>query len=1501
MSSTVDNRVVDMGFNNAQFEKGVKQSTKSLDSLKKSLDLSESAKGLNSLNAASKNVSLTNIADGVKSVSSRFSMLGIIGMTALANLANAAVNYGKKMMTGFVKPLKEGFAEYETQMNAIQTVLANTESKGTTLIDVGLALDELNTYADKTIYNFTEMTKNIGTFTAAGVDLETSVSAIKGIANLAAVSGSNSQQAATAMYQLSQALSSGTVKLMDWNSVVNAGMGGQVFQDALVETARLHGVSIDQMIESEGSFRNTLASGWLTSEVLLDTLSKFTGDLTEAQLESLGYNEEQIKSIMRLGEMANDAATKVKTFTQLKDTLDEALASGWTKSWQIIIGDFEEAKSLFTEISDVMGAIIQNSSDARNAILQGWKDAGGRAAAIDILWNSFNALQAVMAPIKEAMSDIFPAGDMGLKLAIITAKVRAFTETLIINKETADKVRRIFSGVFAIFAIGRDIIMGLLTPLMDLASGISVDGGGLLDFLANLGDHIVEFQKTGNIAESISNALYLVIARVKEFSVELWYAVERIKEKIKEIRTWFEGIFEKIDLGPATDFFDKVEIRLEPLTLLAKATVGILGLMLQAAAKVLPYVFKLAGAVAGFVSDLAGRLRDAMGDVDFIKLFDMINTALIGGLIFAIQRFVTKGGGLLDEAGGMFEGITDVLDGVRGSLQAWQMHLKAKALLLIAVAIAVLAISLTALAMIDSAKLTVALAIVTALFVDLIAAMAAFGKIGGGGFIQALGLIALAGAILILTAAMAKLAEIDPGAMQRGLGAIYALTATMIIFSKLMSGTSMVNVVKGAVSLSIYAIALLMLARAVKQLGALDQETLTQGLIGVGALLAEIAIFMRLLGDGKTSIAAGLAMIGMAAAIMLMAESVERFGKMDVAVLQQGLMTLGVIFAEIAAFTRLVGDGKRIIATAIGMTIIAAAMYILVDIMTRIAKLSWEEIAKGLVGMGGALLIIAVAVRALPKNMLIQSIALVAVAAALSILANVLEQMGGMDWLELGKGLLALGASLLIITIALYAMSGTLAGSFALIVAAGALFILVNVLKMLGSMSLVEIGLALLALAGVFLILGIAGALLTPVIPSLLGLGASMFLIGAGLALVGAGIFLFATGLGLLAASGTAAAIVIVAMVTTILGLVPIIINTLIDTLIIFAEGIIRATPVVEKAITGLLLGFLQIIIDVTPKLYEALDKLLDALVQLIEDHVPEFIRVIVLLLTTLLEEIALKLPDFLQAGWDILIGFLEGIRDNIGEVVTVVVQIITTFLGAVAENLPDIIQSGWDLMLAFINGLADGVDDNLEEILTAIGRLAAAIIDGLIRGIAQGAGLVIAAVVQLAKDAFAAAMKFFEADSPSKKFMWLGKMIPLGLVKGIKMMEHHVPTIIKKLAKTTVNAMSDAITAVSEGIEGEMDLDPTIRPIVDMTEIVESANLLNDMLGGDRSIGLVSTVARTSRTPGVIAVDTDGKPVNSTNIELNQYNYSPKALSRVEIYRQTRNQLRGAKGLLGL
>lgn len=408
MSKTVDERIVSMQFDNKNFESNVKTSMGTLEKLKKSLKLTEAAKGLENVSNAAKKFDIKPMGNGVEAVKMKFSALEVMAVTALANITNSAVNAGKKFVAAFtIDPIKSGFQEYETQINAVQTILANTSSKGTTLDQVNEALDTLNTYADKTIYNFTEMTRNIGTFTAAGIDLETSVSAIQGIANLAAVSGSTSQQASTAMYQLSQALASGTVKLMDWNSVVTAGMGGQVFQDALKKTSELLGTGAEAAIKANGSFRESLSTGWLTADVLTETLKKFTtsganeyvaeycgisaeavqsaldsaeaqygeADAIEKASEALakktGKNKDEIKSALEMARTAEDAATKVKTFTQLFDTLKEAAQSGWTQSFEIIIGDFEEAKEMLTGLSDFFGGIINNISEARNKILEG--------------------------------------------------------------------------------------------------------------------------------------------------------------------------------------------------------------------------------------------------------------------------------------------------------------------------------------------------------------------------------------------------------------------------------------------------------------------------------------------------------------------------------------------------------------------------------------------------------------------------------------------------------------------------------------------------------------------------------------------------------------------------------------------------------------------------------------------------------------------------------------------------------------------------------------------------------------------------------------------------------------------------------------------------------------------------------------------------------------------------------------------------------------------------
>ena len=284
--SSIDNRVVKMEFDNKQFESGVSTTMSTLDKFKEKLKFKNETKSVENLQSVANKTNFNPLLSAVETISSRFTTLGVVGVTALQNITNAAISTGSRMLSALtIDPIKSGLSEYETQINSVQTILSNTKSKGTTIDQVNAALDELNAYADKTIYNFTEMTRNIGTFTAAGVGLDDSVQAIKGIANLAAMSGSTSAQASQAMYQLSQALAAGRISLQDWNSVVNAGMGGEVFQNALKRTAENMGTNVDAIIEKYGSFRESLTEGgWLTTDVLTQTLAQFAGAYDKAAL-----------------------------------------------------------------------------------------------------------------------------------------------------------------------------------------------------------------------------------------------------------------------------------------------------------------------------------------------------------------------------------------------------------------------------------------------------------------------------------------------------------------------------------------------------------------------------------------------------------------------------------------------------------------------------------------------------------------------------------------------------------------------------------------------------------------------------------------------------------------------------------------------------------------------------------------------------------------------------------------------------------------------------------------------------------------------------------------------------------------------------------------------------------------------------------------------------------------------------------------------------------------
>ena len=1550
--SSVDNRIVEMQFDNKQFESGVQTSVKSLENLKKGLDLSASAKGLSDLDRVGKSFSLAGIAQGVDTIASKFTTLGIMGVTALQNITNSVLNTGKKILSALtVDPIKTGLKEYETKLNAITTILTNTKSKGTTLADVNTALGELNTYADKTIYNFAEMTKNIGTFTAAGVALKPATEAIKGIANLAAGSGSSALQASSAMYQLSQAMASGTVKLMDWNSVVNAGMGGELFQKALEKTA----VGLGHGRNMAVSFRESLESGWITTEVLTKTLAQFAQDA------------DLIK-----------AATQVKTFTQLFDTMKESVQSGWAVSWENIIGDRDQAAKTLTGINDAFAALIGPSTDARNAMLKYWNVYGGREALIKAVTNAFAGLGTIIKPISEALKEVFPPMT-GKRLVEITNGIRDLTANFKIGDETAANLKRTFKGVFALLDIGKEAFMAIAGGVGSLIKYLLPAGDGLLSFTGSIGDWLVSLDE----AIKTSDAFNVAIKKIGDFMKPI---ADGIKVAVKTIVDVFKSLGD-VDMSGISVFSERVKTRFEPFTKIIDIVQKVLSKIGEVLKKFAPGFYVLARIIGNTFGVMSDNIVKAFDNAEFNSIFDIINSGVFVGILVGLRKFIDGLTGLT--TGGFLSKIKGILDGVKGSLKAYQDSIKAKTLLTIALAIGILALSLIALSLIDSKKLTSSLAAMSVMFVELFGSMAVFEKIAGGkgfkGMIKvSLAMIGLSIAILILSVALGKLAKLSWKELAKGLGAMAIILAELLGFMKLVDPK---NVISTGIGLTILAAGMLIFASAVGTLGNMSLEQLAKGLGAMAIVLAELVGFMKLSDPKKViSTAIGLTILG--AAMLIFAQAIGVMGNMSLEQLAKGLGAMAIVLGELVGFMKL-SDPKKVISTAIGLTILGAAMLIFAQVVGAFGNMSWEQLGKGLLGMGAALVIVAGAMRLMPNNMILTGTGLVIVAAALVILSKALQSMGGMSWEAIAKGLITLAASLVIIAGAMYLMQSALPGAAALLIVAAALAILAPVLQSLGSMSLAEIGKSMLALAGVFVVLGVAALILAPVVPIILGLAIAIGLLGLGVLAIGGGLLLFSAGLAALAVSGTAGAAALVVIVTAIIGLIPLFLTKVGEGIIAFCTAIAGSTVAIIAAITTVLLALIKAIIVIIPKAVEALVVLLTALIKAIIVIIPKAVEALVVFLTALLDAIITIIPKAIQtmvafltalldaiitiipkaietmvvfltalldaiititpkavetllvliqalldaivgsvskmvdAGMQLIAGVLKGIADNIQDVVETGADIIINLLKGIANKLPDVIQAAFDVLISFINGFADAIRDNSDEIFDACANLIDAIIDaikslvyklkdagkdmiwGLIDGIKSMAKSLAKAAMGVVEDAVDGVKDFLGIDSPSKVFAEIGMYVDEGLAGGLKKFGGLVATEATNVGVTAVDAMKSAVSHISDVISGDLDMTPTIRPVLDLTDIVSGAKTIGSLIDKNQGITVasannkVSSISKNMQPDSGNSTSTKGPSAQEKSFSFVQNNYSPAALSRLEIYRQTKNQFSAMKRMV--
>lgn len=1095
--SSVDNRLVKMTFDNEDFEKKASSTLGILDKLKQSLNFSGALKGVEDIKARADGVTFDAMSSGIEALQNRFSVLGEFVHNTFENIITKAADVGRSLAESVtITPMKEGFSEYELQMNSVQTIMAST---GESVDTVNKYLNELNEYADKTIYSFSDMTQNIGKFTNAGVSLDSAVQAIQGVSNVAAVSGANTNEASRAMYNFAQALSAGAVKLIDWKSIENANMATVEFKQSLIDTAVAMGTltkdgdnyistttdlkgEVSDAFQATKGFNESLSHQWMTTDVLVQTLSQYSTDIRtmskeeraayEEKLRGLGYTEEQIKAIEELGKKAADSAKDVKTFSQLIDTTKEALGSGWTQSWQYIFGDLEQAKKLWTEISDIVGGYINKSADARNDVLKSWSDSGGRIAVIDGLRNAFQALVSVMEPIKKAWDQAFPP--LRAKTLIdLSNKFRDFTEGLKLTNEESTHLA--------------DVMKIIFDDLRNAYEGIKSIAKTIYSIFKTIGEGIHEA-----FGESYVANIGMITSRIREFGDAIKPS-EATLANLKRLVVGLSSVLKAlihiaVDAGSAIfDSLGNIFNRLAPDGENFMKMLGDLGDRLKDFSEKLSNTFNFDAFSGGFTSisnafvnlfqiirdgvDIPGilsKIFDYIFGIDFSGITNFINNIADGAsnVTDVLHNIVKAIAGLFggEGDGGIFAKVIDAVqkfaskinwDAIFNVLKHIESFVAAKALLKMAKFLEDLPESLGGL--IDMIK-TTPVDKVSGLLDSIKDSFESWQK-----NLKALVLIEIGVALITIAKALKTLSEISPDRIGSSLGAMAGGLAEVIIATKFLKKSKVGEIA------DLWGLSQIIekIANAMKTISDIQPDRLIPSAIAMGALLIEVAIMLRILNGTEfrsdNTMNTAVMLFVLAKAMESLGKTLERLSKIPWDKMLIGLGGITVLMTELVVAINFMPtkDTGKLFAAAAALILIAEAIRLLVKAVDKLGSLPIDTLVKGLVAVGILLAEMAAALRLMPTEnagkLLVEGAALILVATAIRIIAGAVEKVGSLPIDAMVKGLAAVGVLLAEMVAALRFMpnsASVIAAAFAMDLMAIAINGLVGPVQKLGSMNL---------------------------------------------------------------------------------------------------------------------------------------------------------------------------------------------------------------------------------------------------------------------------------------------------------------------------------------------------------------------------------------------------------------------------------------------------------------
>lgn len=1098
--SSVDNRLVKMTFDNADFEKKASSTLGILDKLKQSLDFSGALKGVEDIKSRADSVTFDGMASGIESLQNRFSVLGEFVHNTFSNIITRAADVGRSLAESLtITPMKEGFAEYELQMNSVQTIMAST---GESVDTVNGYLNKLNEYADKTIYSFSDMTQNIGKFTNAGVSLDSAVQAIQGVSNVAAVSGANTNEASRAMYNFAQALSAGSVKLIDWKSIENANMATVDFKQSLIDTAVAMGTltkqgdqyisttknakgEVSEAFEATKGFNESLNHQWMTTDVLVQTLGQYSTDIRDmtdaekeeykAKLMSIYGDEQKVNAIIELGKKAADSAKDVKTFSQLIDTTKEALGSGWTQSWQYIFGDLEAAKKLWTEISDIVSGYVNKSADARNALLKGWAEGGGRTAIIDSLRNSFEALVSVMTPIKDAWDKVFPAPTIE-RLIELSNKLKDFTEKLKLTDQESSQLRNRMEALFSSLKTAYEGLKSIGETIYNVLKIIVTEIHQIFD------ERYIEY-----ISE-ISN-------RIKAFAD----AIKPSEEALGNFQRLIDGIGSVImvlmdiviDVGKA--IFDNVINLINNLKPDIENTMGMLGDFgdkLKDFSQKLHNAFSYDTFSGGFKSlsdafvnlfhiirdgvDIPGilsKIFDYIFGIDFSGIANAFNNITSGAssITDVLHKIVEAIGGLFggDGGGGIFANVVDSVKNFLSKIN-WDMifnifkhvesFMAAGALLKMAKFLEDIPEHLGGL-----------LEMVRTTPVDKLSGVLDGVKNSFESWqknLKALVLIEIGVALVEIAKALKTLSEIPPDRILSSLGAMAGGITEVVAATKFLKKSKVGEIA------DLWGLSQIIekLATAMKTISEIQPDRLIPSVIAMGALLLEVAVMLKILNGvefkAENTRDTAIMLYVVAKAIESLGKTLELLSNIPWDKMLIGLGAIAGLMIELVAALRFMpkDNGGELLASAFAMMIVAEAIRMMVKAVDKLGSLPIDTLVKGLVAVGVLLAEMVIVLRNMPTKdagqLLVDAAALILVATAVRIIAGAVEKVGSLPIDVMVKGLVAVAVLLAEMVAALRFMpksASVMASAFAMDLMAIAINGLVGPVQKFGSMDLASL------------------------------------------------------------------------------------------------------------------------------------------------------------------------------------------------------------------------------------------------------------------------------------------------------------------------------------------------------------------------------------------------------------------------------------------------------------